>query len=129
MDEIVYRRCDFILKENERVLQMAKALRKNDLQQVGKLLYEAHEGIRKDYEVSCPESDFLVDFTKDLKGVLGARQTGGGFGGCTLNLVHRSFVDEFIAKATICYNEVYQIVLEAYEVRPSQGTSSEEVGD
>ncbi|MGB5369213.1 MAG: galactokinase [Flavobacteriaceae bacterium] len=129
MDEIVYRRCDFILKENERVLRMVKALRQNDLQEVGKLLYEAHEGIRRDYEVSCVESDFLVDFTKDLTGVLGARQTGGGFGGCTLNLVHGSFLDEFIAKATISYEEAFQIVLEAYEVRPSQGTFSNELGD
>ncbi len=129
MDEIIYRRCDFILRENDRVLQMANALMKNDLQKVGKLLYEAHEGIRKDYEVSCVESDFLVDFTKDLTGVLGARQTGGGFGGCTLNLVHGCFVDEFIAKSTLYYEKAFQIVLEAYEVRPGQGTFSNELGD
>ncbi len=123
MGDITYRRCDFVLKENERVLQMAEALKQNNLQKVGQLLYEAHEGIRKDYEVSCVESDFLVDFTKDLPEILGARQTGGGFGGCTLNLVHGSFVDEFIAMATLSYQEAYTIDLEAYEVLPSQGTS------
>lgn len=120
--EVVYNRCSFIIAENERVLLMADALKKNDLNRVGALLYEAHEGISKLYEVSCTESDFLVDFSKDFSAVLGARQTGGGFGGCTLNIVHRDAVDEFIEKATVAYKNRFNIALEAFTVRPSAGT-------
>jgi galactokinase len=88
----------------------------------GALLYEAHEGISKLYEVSCPESDFLVDFSKQFDAVLGARQTGGGFGGCTLNIVHKDAVSDFVEAATQAYKEVFNIELEAFEVKPSAGT-------
>ena len=123
MSDTVYKRCCFIIEENKRVLTAATALKKNDLELLGRLLYEAHEGISTLYEVSCPESDFLVDFSKKNKAVLGARQTGGGFGGCTLNIVHKDAVDEFIAEASKAYKEVFDITLEAFEVRPSSGTS------
>ena len=122
MREVVYSRCSFIIAENERVLLMADALKKNDLNRVGALLYEAHEGISKLYEVSCPESDFLVDFSKDFPAVLGARQTGGGFGGCTLNIVHKDAVDDFIQQASTAYKSRFNIELEAFTVRPSAGT-------
>lgn len=123
MDPILYRRCSFIVKENQRVLEAKEALQKNDLKRFGELLYLAHEGISKDYEVSCPESDFLVDFTKKYETVLGARQTGGGFGGCTLNIVHKDMADQFIKEATAAYKEAFNIDLEAFEVKPSAGTT------
>ncbi len=123
MDPILYRRCSFIVKENQRVLEAKEALQKNDLKRFGELLYQAHEGISKDYEVSCPESDFLVDFTKKYETVLGARQTGGGFGGCTLNIVHKDMADQFIKEATAAYKEAFNIDLEAFEVKPSAGTT------
>lgn len=122
LNEIVYKRCSFIVAENQRVLEVAAALESNDLTKVGALLYEAHEGISSQYEVSCPESDFLVAVAKTDANVLGARQTGGGFGGCTLNIVHREAVASFIEMATKEYKEKFDIELEAFEVRPSRGT-------
>ncbi len=124
MSPVVYNRCSFIVKENDRVLEMVEALKQNDLDEVGQILYKAHDGISKEYEVSCPESDFLVDFSKDNAQVLGARQTGGGFGGCTLNIVHESAVEDFTSAATRAYKDEFDITLEAFEVRPSGGTTA-----
>ncbi|CAM3590060.1 galactokinase [Zobellia roscoffensis] len=123
MNPIVYNRCSFIVKENDRVLEMVEALKQNNLKEVGQILYKAHDGISKEYEVSCPESDFLVDFSKNNNQVLGARQTGGGFGGCTLNIVHESAVGDFVSAATKAYKDKFDITLEAFEVRPSGGTT------
>lgn len=122
MDATLFKRCSFIVSENDRVLQTANALKASDLKVFGALLYEAHEGISKLYEVSCPESDFLVDFSKQYDAVLGARQTGGGFGGCTLNIVHKDKVEAFVNEATRAYKEAFNIELEAFEVQPSAGT-------
>ena len=124
MNTVVYNRCSFILAENKRVLEMTEALREKDLETIGKILYSAHEGISKLYEVSCAESDFLVDFSKPNTNVLGARQTGGGFGGCTLNIVHGSAVDDFIYSASMAYKARFGIMLEPFEVLPSGGTSA-----
>ena len=122
LSQTVYNRCSFIIDENKRVLEMAEALKQNDLKGVGHLLYEAHHGISHLYEVSCPESDFLVDFTKTIPSVLGARQCGGGFGGCTLNIVHENAEKDFIATVSKAYFEKFNIQLEAFEVAPSGGT-------
>jgi galactokinase len=123
MSQTVYNRCSFIIDENIRVHKMVDAFKQNNLEVVGDLLYEAHSGISELYEVSCPESDFLVELTKTNKAVLGARQTGGGFGGCTLNLVHENSVKDFITRATDAYHKEFGIALEAFEVLPSGGTS------
>ncbi len=122
MDTTLYKRCSFIVSENGRVLKAADALKANDIKLLGTLLYEAHEGISKLYEVSCPESDFLVDFSKQYDFVLGARQTGGGFGGCILNIVHKDKMEAFVEDATKAYKKAFNIELEAFEVRPSAGT-------
>lgn len=123
MTQKIYNRCSFIVDENKRVIEMVEAFNKKDLNTVGCILYEAHEGIKELYEVSCPESDFLVAFAKNNPLVLGARQTGGGFGGCTLNIVHESAVDTFTETAAIAYKKTFNIDLEAFEVQPSGGTS------
>ncbi|TMM56779.1 galactokinase [Maribacter algarum] len=123
MTQTVYNRCSFIIDENKRVLEMVEAFKKKDLKAIGNLLYKAHHGISKLYEVSCPESDFLVDFAKTNAEVLGARQTGGGFGGCTLNIVHEDAVEDFRKEATNAYKKTFNIDLEAFEVQPSGGTS------
>lgn len=123
LSPIVFQRCSFIINENERVLATVDALKANDWKKVGTLLYEGHEGISKKYEVSCPESDFLVEFSKSNNAVLGARQTGGGFGGCTLNIVHEDAVDKYIESASIAYYQKFNINLEAFEAMPSGGTS------
>lgn len=122
MTQTVYNRCSFIVDENKRVMAMVNAMQKKDLKTVGNILYEAHEGISSLYEVSCPESDFLVDFAKKNSEALGARQTGGGFGGCTLNLVHENAVEDFKAAATKAYKAAFDITLDAFEVKPSGGT-------
>ena len=123
MDTIIFNRCSFIVSENKRVLEMAKALRGKDLLSVGQLLYAAHHVISALYEVSCPESDFLVEYTKDNPSILGARQTGGGFGGCTMNIVHEDAVEGFINSAAKAYKKEFDIDLEAFEVTPSGGTT------
>lgn len=124
MPQTIYNRCSYIIDENTRVLAAARALRENNLGSFGQLLYEAHDGISKLYEVSCRESDFLVDFSKKYKEVLGARQVGGGFGGCILNIVHRDAVERYIKESTAAYKKKFNIDLEAFEVRPSRGTLS-----
>lgn len=124
MNTTIFNRCSFIVSENERVMKMTKALRSNDITTVGKILYEAHEGIRRLYEVSCPESDFLVDFSKNSPMVLGARQTGGGFGGCTLNIIHQDAIKDFVETAAEAYKKAFDIELESFEVTPSGGTSA-----
>lgn len=123
MDQTVYNRCSFSIDENQRVLNMVDAFNRNDLEKVGTILYEAHEGISKLYEVSCSESDFLVAYAKKNSQVLGARQTGGGFGGCTLNLVHEDAIEEFIRRVSKAYKMEFNTNLEAFEVKPSGGNS------
>ena len=91
----VQRRCRHVVTEDARVLASAEALRRGDLARFGQLMNASHDSLRDDYEVSCPEVDLLVDLARGLPGVLGARMTGGGFGGCTVNLVARSALEPF----------------------------------
>ncbi len=119
----VFNRCLYIVQEKERVLAAVEALKTNDLQKLGNLLYQTHDGLSKLYEVSCPELDFLVDFSKKNEAVLGARLMGGGFGGCTINLVHTEAVEEYIQSASKAYKEEFNIELTAFEALPSEGTS------
>ncbi|MGB5434490.1 MAG: galactokinase [Maribacter sp.] len=123
IDETVYNRCAYVIQEKTRVLEAVEALKANNLKRVGELLYETHEGLSKMYEVSCPELDFLVAFTKGNDAVLGARMMGGGFGGCTINLVHEDAIEEFVAAASKAYEKAYNLKLTWFEASPSQGTS------
>ena len=114
LGEVIFKRCLHVTTENDRVLKAADALRDRDLKRFGKLMYESHQSLRDDYEVSCKELDVMVDLAKPIKGVFGARMTGGGFGGCTINLVSVEAVDEFTrtikagyAQATSKHPEVY----------------------
>jgi len=114
LGEVVFKRCLHVTTENDRVLKAADALRARDLKTFGELMYESHQSLRDDYEVSCQELDVMVDLAKPIKGVFGARLTGGGFGGCTINLVAAAAADEFkqtistgYAKATGQDSEVY----------------------
>ncbi|WP_245625638.1 galactokinase [Flagellimonas eckloniae] len=123
LGDICYRRCSYVLEENKRVLNAKEALKQNNFVRFGELLYESHQGLSKKYEVSCDELDFLVDFSKSKKDVLGARMMGGGFGGCTLNLIHKDSVDNFVEKVAKAYKENFGIVLSSFICVPSQGTS------
>ncbi|WP_162416238.1 galactokinase [Cyclobacterium roseum] len=122
MAPLVYQRCAYVIRENERVITTCDALAEDDLEAVGHLLYGSHKGLSEAYEVSCPELDFLVDFTRDLPYVLGARMMGGGFGGCTLNLLKKSATKEFIASITRAYQEQFGLQMETYEVNVADGT-------
>jgi galactokinase len=123
MGDKVFNRCLYVVQEKARVLAAVEALKANDLGKLGGLLYQTHDGLSNLYEVSCPELDFLVEFSKTWDAVLGARMMGGGFGGCTINLVHRDSVEDYIQKASKAYNEKFNIELTAFEALPSEGTS------
>lgn len=120
-ESTVYQHCEYVVNENERVQSACKALETNNLAEFGKLLYETHDGLSKQYEVSCKELDFLVDFTKANPNVLGARMMGGGFGGCTLNLVKKSEVKPFIAAISEAYQRAFCLELVCYEVVITDG--------
>ncbi|MCK8520724.1 galactokinase [Aquimarina sp. D1M17] len=125
LPELIYQRCLYIIQENERVQNAAQFLAKDDLNNFGKLLYECHEGLRYQYEISCAELDYLVDFSKDKEYVLGSRMMGGGFGGCTVNIVQSDHVDQYIKDISKAYHTKFNITLDAFLVTPSQGTHQE----
>lgn len=122
LSEQVYRRCHYVVKENERVLKASHALRNNNLQEFGSLLYQSHEGLQLEYEVSCDELDFLVDFSRNKPYVLGSRMMGGGFGGCTLNLIHKDHLEAYIKEVKAAYKEKFGIQADPIPVSPTQGT-------
>jgi len=101
MDEVVYRRCSYVVQEIGRTKKAARLLQQDHIEAFGQLMYETHQGLSKDYEVSCPELDFLVGEAR-INDVTGARMMGGGFGGCTINIIasdHYQVVVNNIAKA------------------------------
>ncbi len=120
---VIYSRCKFIVEENMRLLEACAALEKNDINTVGKEMYATHEGLSKEYEVSCAELDFLVNAVKDNIRVIGARMMGGGFGGCTINLVKEEAVDDLIKSIQQRYEERMLLKLTSYIVSPEDGTS------
>ena len=95
LPEVIARRCRHVASENSRVLDAASALERRDLETFGQLMRESHISLRDDYEVSCKELDLMVGLASDVEGVFGARMTGGGFGGCTINLVRSESADSF----------------------------------
>ncbi len=100
MEPIVYRRCAYVISENQRVLAGCEDLRRDDLEAFGRKMVQSHEGLRDEYQVSCRELDVLVDAALTVDGVYGARMMGGGFGGCTINLVREDHVQEFSVTVT-----------------------------
>lgn len=94
-EPLIYRRCAYVVQENQRLLDGVAALEANDIATFGQLMYGSHEGLSHWYEVSCPELDTLVDIAREQPGVLGARMMGGGFGGCTINLVREDVLGVF----------------------------------
>lgn len=102
-EPLIYRRCAYVVQENARLLDGVAALEAGDIEAFGQLMYRSHEGLSKQYEVSCPELDTLVDIARPQPGVLGARMMGGGFGGCTINLVREEALDAFVTAITKQY--------------------------
>ncbi len=115
-----YMRAKFVIEEKERVLDVCDALNRGDIDTVGKMMYETHRGLSKDYEVSCEELDYLNDIAKEC-GVTGSRIMGGGFGGCTINLVADDKYDHFIATAREKFNAKYGHEPKIYDVIISDG--------
>lgn len=121
IDSTRIKRAEFVINENARVESTCAALAKNDLVGMGKNLNASHLGLSKNYQVSCTELDFLAEFAQKDANVLGARMMGGGFGGCTINIVKKGYENEFIAKASEAYKTATGIDLKAYHVDLGEG--------
>jgi galactokinase len=114
-------RARHVITENRRVLDFAAASRAGDLAEMGRLLVASHRSLQHDYEVSCPELDFLVDTALEIPGVYGARMTGGGFGGCTVNLMGPESVEGFEGTVRASYEAKFGIIPGFYRVRAASG--------
>ncbi|REC79245.1 galactokinase [Chryseobacterium elymi] len=121
MGETSYKRCLYLLKEINRVEKAAKALSEGDVEYLGKLLIETHSGLSTEFEVSCDELDFMVEETLKENGVLGARIMGGGFGGCSINLIKDENVDGVIKNISAKYKADFNIEMKVYRVKISDG--------
>ena len=115
-----YMRAEYVIDEVERVLDVCDALERDDYETVGQKMYETHYGMSRLYEVSCEELDFLNDIAREC-GVTGSRVMGGGFGGCTINLVKNELYDSFIARAKSAYKEKFGREPKVYDVVISDG--------
>ncbi|MGD0696273.1 MAG: galactokinase [Terriglobia bacterium] len=124
LDKIVLKRATHVVTENDRVREAVKMLEQGDLKYFGKLMYDSHKSLREDYEVSSPELDVLVDLARQQRGVLGARMTGAGFGGCTVNLVEREAADAFAVAVSEGYQKALGLKAEIYICETSNGALS-----
>lgn len=123
LDSILYNRALFVIEENTRVLIAVDKLKENALDDFGNLMYESHQGLKNLYEVSCPELDFLVAYTQRKTFISGARMMGGGFGGCTINLVMKQFTADFIEEISEAYYKKFNIPLTPEKVTINSGAS------
>ena len=121
-NELVYKRCSYVVAENERLLEGCKDLENNDFASFGRRMFETHAGLRDLYAVSCKELDILVGLVKDNPDVLGSRMMGGGFGGCTINLVKRDAVEGLIEAVSEEYKKETGVEMLVYQVGIEEGT-------
>src|SRR5580704_5114327 len=124
LSEVTYKRALHIVTENARVLDSAEALRSGDIVRFGMRMAESHRSLRDLYEVSCRELDLMVDLAFQQKGVFGARMTGGGFGGATINLVDARYAGEFKEKMAKSYQRETGLVPQIYICRPAEGAGA-----
>ena len=117
-----YQKALYVINENNRVKQFSEAIKKEDIDALGDLLYQSHEGLSKNYKVSCAELDFLVDSAKENPNVRGARMMGGGFGGCTINLVKKDAFKTFKKDVSKKFEKAFEKECSVYSVKLSQGT-------
>jgi galactokinase len=123
MSEDVFKRSYFVVNEIGRVIKACDALDQGKIEELGKLMYETHEGLSQQYEVSCEELDFLVDNVKNENAVVGSRLMGGGFGGCTINLLRKGKEERVKSDLSKKYLDTFGIELKIYEVKIGNGTS------
>jgi galactokinase len=121
LSPVVFDRCSYVVYEKERLLAGCDALSKNDLATFGKLMYATHEGLSKKYSVSCTELDFLAERAQMIEGVAGARMMGGGFGGCTINIVQTDAVESFTQKIQASFNGLFKKTPEVYVTQIEDG--------
>jgi len=117
-----YQKALFVVQENNRAQAASDAMTANDIEKLGELIYRSHDGLQHQYKVSCEELDFLVDLAKFSDEVIGARMMGGGFGGCTINIVKKGKVNAFIEKVVSLYKEKFNKECSPYSVNISDGT-------
>lgn len=123
---VIFKRCRHVLLENNRVFAATKSMLKKDFKALGELLYASHFSLQNDYKVSCPELDFLVEQTIERADVLGSRMMGGGFGGCTINLVKKSATGKLVEDLSEIYLKKFNKNLTPYEVEIGDGASVQE---
>ena len=121
MDGLLYKRAKYIVEENMRVGQFSKAISKSDWTDAGRFLYASHDGLKNDYQVSCKELDYLVDLARQTEGVWGARMMGGGFGGCTINLVNAAKVDQVVDRFKSSYFNSFGVAPKYYIATTGDG--------
>jgi len=119
----VFKRVHFVVKEINRVIKACEALDNGNIELLGQLLFETHYGLSQEYEVSCAELDMLVDTAKADDAIIGSRLMGGGFGGCTINLIKKGHENEVKSKFSNLYLDTFGIELKFYDVKISNGTT------
>lgn len=122
-DPIIYKRCRFVIEENDRVHQAVECMKQGDIKGLGEQMYRSHDGLSKEYEVSCDELDWLADAVRNNPGVAGARMMGGGFGGCTINIVKEEEIENIVAPIKVAYEQKFGKELSYYEANTSDGTT------
>ncbi|MCD4664193.1 MAG: galactokinase [Bacteroidales bacterium] len=120
-DSVVRKRAYHVISENQRVLDAVKALKSGEVEIFGQLMYDSHESLKKDYEVSCTELDVLVEEAVKVNGVIGSRMTGGGFGGCTVSIVKMDNIELFKSEVGKKYKERVGLEADFYEVEIGEG--------
>lgn len=121
LNTVDYKRAFHVLSENDRVLKFSENVKEGEFNKAGRLMYYSHLSLKNDYEVSCKQLDFLVDTALKLKGVLGSRMTGAGFGGCTVNLIKKDQKDEIIDSIRTSYRGKFNKEPDFYLTKPQKG--------
>ena len=121
--ELIFRRCKYVLEENARVNAFARALEHEDMQHAGELMKQSQKGMQHEYEITCPEIDFMAEFANARPETLGARMTGGGFGGCTINLIQKGTEERFIAELNQAYQERFDQEITPIPIEIAGGVS------
>lgn len=129
LSEDVYKRCLYVTQEIERTQKAGTHLEKDELEEFGKLMYKTHQGLSKLYDVSCIELDFLVDQAQKYPAIIGSRLMGGGFGGCTINLIRKDEWKQVTDDITSAYKEEFDIDAEVYDVATGDGTYEMQLGE
>jgi galactokinase len=121
-DPLIYKRCRFVVEENERVHKSVGQMKGGNITGLGELMFRSHQGLQHEYEVSCRELDWLVDAVRSNPVVAGARMMGGGFGGCTINIIQEGKIEELVNELSVNYEKAMGKKLSHYEAQTSDGT-------